>query len=515
MYKKLTHDKIVEIYNDIKHHIKKNKVKGNYNAALKYIELSAYWAYNFNFIYADGEVEDTLKDIAETNLGLYTIDGMVDNRYVFFDTNGVDNRGLTQQYLRALIQLGYEFLYIYISNDTSRNVEILKEIRSYDKGKVLLFNRKVKSRFEKCKVILDEIKLYRPSRILLHLMPWDTVSLMCCHCLCGPIKYNINLTDHAYWLGNTFINYNIEFRPYGMTVSLEQRVLESRQLLYLPYYPVRSKYARFQGFPTLPSDSIILFSGGSYYKMFGRDDAYFRMTDKILDISSKAVLLLAGSGEETLMKGKIAKMKNADRVVLIGNRKDIDEVFRHCDIYWGTYPISGGLMAQFAAMHSKPIIAYTDANIIACNIEGVVNHFGNGVKTFHDVPDMLAYASRLINDERFRIGEGRKNHDSLMTSNKFVEEFALLMSTHTNIREWETEKIDYAAFESIYIDVENNYLHSGISILIYKLKYSFWFQFPELLPITLPIFYKLVVQKMKKWRKFFKKILRENHLLLC
>lgn len=496
MYKKLTHDRIVRIYNDIKRHIKKNKVKGKYNAALKYIELSAYWAYNFNFIYADKEVEDALKDIAEVNLRPYSINKMVQNRYVFFDTNGADNRGLTQQYLRTLMQLEYEFLYIYISDNTSHNVEILKEIRSYDKGKVLLFNKKVKDSFEKCWIILDEIKSYKPSRILLHLMPWDTVSLMCCHCVSGPIKYNINLTDHAYWLGNTFIDYNIEFRPYGMTVSLEQRRLEQRQLLYLPYYPIQSREIQFQGFPTLPADSIILFSGGSYYKMFGKDDAYFRMTDKLLDISPKVVLLLAGGGEETLMKEKITKMKHAERVFLIGNRKDINEVFRYCDIYWSTYPIAGGLMSQFAAMNSKPIIAYTDSNIVMNNIEGIVNHFGEGVKTFHDVPDMLAYALRLISDEEFRISEGRKNHDSLTTSDKFVGEFASLMSTHTNIRKWEKEKIDYAAFESVYIDVENNYLHSGVSLLVSKLKYSFWFQFPGLLPATLPVFYKLA---MRKW----------------
>lgn len=501
MYKKLTHDRTVKVYNDIKRHIKKNKVNGKYDAALKYIELSAYWAYNFNFIYADKEVEDALKDMAETNLKLYSIDRMIENRYVFFDACGIDNRGLTQQYIRALMQLGYEFLYI---SNSSRNTEILKEISSYDKGKLLLFDKKRKDYFKECRIILDEIESYRPSKILLHV--GNVVSLMCCHCISGPVKYNINLTDHAYWLGNTFIDYNIEFRPYGMTVSLEKRNLVEKQLLYLPYYPIKSKYASFQGFPELPKDCIVLFSGGFYYKMFGKDDVYFRMTDEILDICSKTVLLLAGEGAETLMKEKISKMKNADRVFLIGNRKDINEVFRHCDIYWGTYPVGGGLMTQFAAMHSKPIIVYTDSNIATNNIEGVVNHFGNGVKTFHDFLEMLAYASHLINDEEFRINEGRKNHDSLMTSDKFVGEFASLMSTHTNIREWEKEKIDYAAFESIYIDVENNYLHSGISALVGKRKYSFWFQFPELLPVTLPVFYKLAVQKIRGYGKcFFKK----------
>lgn len=499
MYKKLTHDRIVEVYNDIKRHITKNKVKGRYNVALKYIELSAYWARNFNFIYADKEVEDVLKNMAEINLKPCSIDRMVENRYVFFDACGIDNRGLTQQYIRTLMQLRYEFLYI---SNSSRNTEILKEISCYDKGKLLLFDKKKQDYFKECQIILDEIESYRPSKILLH--DWNVVSLMCCHCLSGPIKYNINLSDHFYWLGNTFIDYNFEFRPYGMTVSLEKRNLVEKQLLYLPYYPIKSKYASFQGFPKLPKDCIILFSGGFYYKMFGKDDAYFRMTDEILDTSPKAILLLAGEGAEALMKEKIAKMKHADRVFLIGNRKDINEVFRHCDIYWGTYPIGGGLMAQFAAMHSKPIIAYADANMLACNMEGIINHFGNGVKTFHDITDMLAYASYLINDEGFRIGEGRKNHDSLMTSDKFVEEFASLINTHTNIREWEKEKIDYAAFESIYIDVENNYLHNGISALVDSFKYSFWFQFPKLLPMTLPVFYKLVVQKMKKYGKFFK-----------
>ena len=49
----------------------------------------------------------------------------------------------------------------------------------------------------------------------------------------------------------------------------------------------------------------------------------------------------------------------------IGRRKRmaaIDAVFENCDIYLGTYPICGGLMSQYAAMHAKPILAYFEKN---------------------------------------------------------------------------------------------------------------------------------------------------------
>ena len=51
-------------------------------------------------------------------------------------------------------------------------------------------------------------------------------------------------------------------------------------------------------------------------------------------------------------------MKNGERVYTSKYRKDISQLFRNCDIYYGTYPLSGGLMCQYAAAFGNPILAY-------------------------------------------------------------------------------------------------------------------------------------------------------------
>ena len=70
--------------------------------------------------------------------------------------------------------------------------------------------------------------------------------------------------------------------------------------------------------------------------MFGENDVFFRLMDKILDISENVVVLIAGSGDISNMKRRILSMNNFDRVYLIGNRRDIDSVFDNVDIYLGT-----------------------------------------------------------------------------------------------------------------------------------------------------------------------------------
>ncbi len=496
--KKIDREAVLRVYDDMKAKINTNISSGNSIEALRQISQSARWAYNFNFIYTDIQIENDLRTIADKHLKHIKIDTLVKNRYVFFDTAGLDNRGLTQQYLRALMTLGHEFLYIYIEDNIKNIPEILREIDEYPKGEHLLFNNQTLNELQKSRCIIDKLVAYKPEKILLHLMPWDVVSLMSIYCIKGPVTYNINLTDHAYWMGASFVNYNIEFRPYGKTVSLERRNLSIEQLLYLPYYPIRSKYTPFKGFPELPHGSVIVFSGGAFYKMFGENDAYFKMVDAILGLSPNVVLLLAGGGDEVLMKKKIEAMNHGDRVYLIGNRKDIDEVFKHCDIYLGTYPSAGGLMSQYAAMHAKPIIAYYNPQRTGTRVEGIVNHRGKGVSSFSDMPELLSYASLLIKNKDFRIKEGIRAKEALTTEELFVTEFSKLMESRKNTVTWENEDVDYEAMENRYLDIENNCGYASLRGLVANNRFSFWYKYPDLLPLTFPIFCVLVKNKLKR-----------------
>lgn len=476
----LSHQDVISIYDKLKLKAFSFYRKGNYLQSLKHIISASKWAYRFNFIYVDEELERLLKDIVNCTLSVVNVSRNTD-RFVLLETHGMDNRGLTQQYIRAFMSMGVEFLYVSVQCMRSKCPDILKELEAYDRAKVLLFDSKDLDDIKKSGRILSEIENYQPSRVFLHLMPWDVVSLMVTHAIKGAIKYNINLTDHAFWLGASFIDYNLEFRAYGKTVSLEKRNLQEDQLLYSPYYPILPKdKVSFQGFPEQAKDKLVLFTGGSFYKMFGKDDLFFLIMDALLDLSENLILLVGGGGDIRLMKNKLSQLKNKERVLLIGNRKDISEVFKSCDIYLDTYPIAGGLMEKYASFYGKPILAYSDRREqLIKEQECLLRSAGNGVCAYDDLDDFLRYADKLINDIVFRTNEGRKNMQLVPSVHKFNERFKLLLLKHFNDLEWKNISIDYEEIKNLYLNVENRYTNVAIKELLKVFRLNAFLCFPK------------------------------------
>lgn len=476
----LSHQDVISIYEKLKLKAFSFYRKGNYLQSLKHIISASKWAYRFNFIYVDEELERLLKDIANCTLSVVNVSRNTD-RFVLLETHGMDNRGLTQQYIRAFMSMGVEFLYVSVQCMRSKCPDILKELEAYDRAIVLLFDSEDLDDIKKSSRILSEIENYQPSRVFLHLMPWDVVSLMVTHAIKGAIKYNINLTDHAFWLGASFIDYNLEFSAYGKTISLEKRNLQEDQLLYSPYYPILPKdKTSFQGYPEQAKDKLVLFTGGSFYKMFGKDDLFFLIMDALLDLSDNLILLIAGGGDFRLMKKKISQLKNQERILLIGNRKDISEVFKSCDIYLDTYPIAGGLMEQYASFYGKPILAYSDWKKQLIKDQGVLlRSAGNGVCSYDDLDEFLRYADKLINDVAFRTKEGRKNIQLVPSVHKFNECFKLLLSKHFNDLAWKNISIDYEEIKNLYLNVENRYANVAIKELLKVFKLNAFLYFPK------------------------------------
>lgn len=450
----------------------KNNKKHKTEAALKDIETAARWAYSFNLFYRDDNAEDLLGKIAKNNFGNIHIEDSLPDKYVLFDSFCLDNRGLTQQYMRAMMQMKKKILYICTSDVTNGGNDILKELEGYEGAELLLFSFTNLTRLEKAVKILDVIKRFAPSRIFLHLTPWDTVALMVCHSISGACIYNINLTDHAYWMGASIIDYNLEFRPYGMTVSLEKRQLQKKQLLALPYYPITPIQKNFKGLPELPDDAVKVFTGGAFYKMLGKNDIFFKLMESILAIAPNVYILVAGFNQNSLFDEKCSKIKNKERVIQIGIRNDIDEVFEHTDIYLGTYPMCGGLMSQYAAKHRKPIIAYHDNGDVMNAVEEMVNHYQNNFRTYTNIADMIVYARRLVEDKEFRMNEGELLQKGLMSADSFVDAFANIIESNREYWKWDTDEIDYESFFYRYLDLENANGFAATAMLVHQQKFS-------------------------------------------
>ena len=476
----------------------KNK---DYNTALLCIKTASRWAYHFNWIYADKRIDQLALKIGRNLLPPFEIKNNDCKRYLLIDTHGIDNRGLTQQYIRGLMAMNVEFLFISLEPIANQQRDIRKELEAYPKATTLYLDGKL-TQFERLISAANVIKEYQPQIALAHVFPWDAISFMLFDAAKGMKVYNINFTDHAFWMGSSIIDYNIEFRDYGMSVSLDKRNLKKEQLVYLPYYPIKPLNEPFQGFPVLPKDSIIILSGGSFYKMLGENDMFFKMCDQILDISSKAILLIAGTGNVDLVKQKISIMRNSSKVYLIGDRRDINEVFKHCDIYLNTYPVIGGLMSQYAAINSKPIVTLGKKDEEFSNIEGIVNHFGNNVKTFYSLKELLEYTRKCINDEEFRISEGIKNKKALISEKQFNQILSnILLDKYSDLFNWKRLKINYDKISNLYLDVENNNSKTGIYILLSTLRFHAISLFPKYILYFLSLgLKKLIRVSFQNWR---------------
>lgn len=452
--KPYTKQDIENIYGDIMKSAYKNFGAVKLEYALKDIETAAEWAYNFNHIYTDHEAEQLLKQIGDMAVDPIQIASPKNNHCVLIDSFLLDNRGLSQQYLRAMKANGMHILVVYTKAGGKPGTDTMAEIKAYNKAEIITFPTGI-SRIEEAKQIVKAILDFSPAHIFLHLTPWDTVALMACHAVKGSTIYQINLTDHAYWLGAEFIDFNLEFRPYGMTVSVEKRGLEQKQCHALPYYPITPIPTEFEGLPQMPENAIKVFTGGALYKMLGKDDIFFQMMERILVISPNVVMLVAGFNPDKQFDKKIARIKGGERVIQIGVRRDIDAVFDQCDIFLGTYPMSGGLMSQYAAKHGKPIISFHDKGDRMNAIEEVINYYQQEFQSFDDLDTMTAYARKLITDESYRRNQGKILQEGMMNEERFNQEFHKVIASRQSSVTWQKDDIDYDSFFERYLELEN------------------------------------------------------------
>jgi len=62
--------------------------------------------------------------------------------------------------------------------------------------------------------------------------PWDISAILAFMQMSGKMKrYQINLTDHAFWLGRQAFDFCLEFRDFGANVSRIHRNIPMRKIL--------------------------------------------------------------------------------------------------------------------------------------------------------------------------------------------------------------------------------------------------------------------------------------------
>lgn len=442
---KYTKGQLINVYNKVVENAVKSFDLGKYTKCLSQIETAAYMQYNLNVIYSDARLDVLLNRFSEYLGNNYKCSiTSIPNRIILFDSFALDSKGLTQQYLDALVVAGYQILFVHETLFPEASVDIKEYLCHNNINIVELGHSDWKSKSKKLISIIND---FNPSKVFFHLMPWSTLPLIVFSAYPNITKYQINLTDHAFWLGSELIDYSFEFRDYGSTISLEKRNLNKDQLLVLPYYPWQVDKP-FEGFPVQTNNKIILFGGGALYKIYDESCTFFHMVRRILVENEDVIFFLAGSGNVNRLLNLISEYNLKDRFFLLGNRKDISQVFKHVDIYIDTYPIAGALMTQFAALSSIPILSLKTTE----TVEEVVctkkyHHF-----VLDTVDAVVAEATKLIKDENYRMQQGKLFKSLIAGRDEFRQDFIKILESNHSTKDSQIIFIDYDNFPVTYID---------------------------------------------------------------
>jgi len=389
--------------------------KDQFEKAIAAMNAYSDICYRWNQFYTDNNIENAICNISKKILickrEAYFCKP---KRVLFYDGFGFDTRGLALIYLKGLMELNYEIIYVTDIRRKDRQPEIIK----------LLINSKIHyiscnvSQLIHIKELNYTFELYKPELAFFYTRPDDIAGTIVFNSYENLVKrYLINLTDHAFWIGKSAFDFCIEFRNYGGGISVYDRNIDKEKLKILPYYPFINKKTKYQGLPFLMDNCKILFSGGMLYKTFSADHRYYRLLETILLEHKNVVVIYAGDGDSSELCNLSKKFPQ--RVIHIYERKDLYAFMEHIDVYINTYPLAGGLMTQYAAAAGKVPLT------LLANDEG---SFSGLLKDqehlniqFTNEEPLLAELNKLLYDLDYQLRRGKEMKKACYTEMEFVK----------------------------------------------------------------------------------------------
>lgn len=470
--KKLSGSYIISLCSKLERLTKMSIERRAFNKTISLLKGLSNIRYNFFLGYKNDFIEEQIVSLAQHIHKKDFMDNNNDKSIVIVDEINADYIGLMVQYLSALITDSYQILYIYEHKEHSTAVrtQLMQMLQSYGKAQIKEIPSTI-TYFEKSQWIYDEICTFGSKKVMMHFGEWAVEKCVAISALPKEcVRYRINCADHCFWAGASCVDYTFEFRHYGANLSYHERGLEQNHIIYLPFYPVMQE-TPFAGFPEECDNKIVFFSGGAVYKIVDEGDTFFRLCKTILDTCPDSVVLFAGADNDNhLLADAIERYGLRGRFIPIGYRKDILEVFKHSDVYINTYPVGGGLMCQYAAQCSKPILNFKGNGIEECVAQKKECSF-----TAFTEDAFLNEAVRLYSDIDYRKKRGISIHQAVISKEEFDKALLCFLSMQESSFEikWDEYFVpkNYSMEDAIIFN--NNKLY-GFYYKLYRLMgYSF------------------------------------------
>lgn len=413
--------KYIDYAKKLKRIINKN-CEQNYEVAMAAMSAYCNLSYHWNQFYSDDEVEKQICKISEKLFDKKSINNYCGdkNAVLFYDGVGHDTRGLVLNYLNALKANGYKIVYAVVKT-TEKQPTVLKLLSDANVEIIYFKSKKYVDLFNELVTVFLK---YKPGHAFFYAYPRDISAAAAFHAFEGKVsRYQINLTDHAFWIGKCAFDYCLEFREYGAGISVGYRGIPIEKLRYIPYYPWVDKSVEFQGFDFDTKGKKILFSGGSLYKTIGGDNKFYIVVDKVLQENNDVIFLYAGEGDDSELQKLSAKW--GDRVHHIAERKDLFALLQHIDVYLNTYPMVGGLMTQYAAMAGKPPLMLNDNG--QDDASGLLIGQDKLNIEFDSVDAVVSEINRLLTDKVYCEQRGEEVKKGVITEEQFNKNLSDIM----------------------------------------------------------------------------------------
>lgn len=455
---------IKNAYRGIKHKAIKSAKERRYEESLQWVCHCATIAQQFNWIYADEELEDLLKDISNKIITpiseLYV---PIENRVVLYD-DFCRSFILALQYIEALLAAGKEIIYITTNHQTLNFSTIVSLLENkYPTVKVIVLQDV--DRIQKNLNLYKKIVDFKPEKILFHIYAHSSI-IPAIYAFPKEIDtYIINLADQTFWLGSKAIKYVLEFRQFGVSVSQQKRGVKPEQQLLVPFYPIVDNNP-FQGFPKECTEDgkVLIFSGGDIYKVLDEKRMYWHLVKRLLDTFPEVVFLFA-TKEDNLgmefLQSFVRDNKYEGRFIYTKFRPDINEVMGHVDIFMGTCPVCGSLMSQLAARNATPILQYYYPGTPDDETEQAICINEDFQISFDNEDAFMQEAERLIRDAEYRKKQGLRLQKAMISKEQFNELVLKSITTNTTQIPLQPYKFDYKQLDDRWFALEKaGYMHS-------------------------------------------------------
>lgn len=465
--------------------------KENYVKSMAAISLLGNFLYQYNQYYKDDELEEYLCRISDAYKKNYAKFEKTDTSktIMVYDGFGFDTRGVVLMYLNALGLKGYQVVYVTKASAKGKIPTIVSMCNKY--------NFKIEyvemANYVKCVHELANVfERYKPRSAFFYTMPADVAGIVVFHMYENIVdRFLIDLTDHAFWLGKSAVDYFLGSREMSAYLECFERDIPKEKLIKLGVNLLVDECDNHSGLPFDPTTTRYVFSGGALYKTLGDPEKkYYKIVNHILENHQDIRFVYAGSGDTSEIDKIVSRFPQ--RAFHIDERKDFYYLIQNSVFYLNTYPMFGGMMMKYSGLARKlPITLRHNSDS-----DGLLLHQAERRIEYDSVSELLEDVDKLLTDEIYLREREKLLEGSVITEERFANNVQGVIEKHKTDYEHNFDYIDTTEFRKEYF--ERFDLKTEKRRNANKINISLFWEFPLLF---IENFVEKIMNKVKKGAK--------------